>query len=68
MAGDTKIEPLLNLGGQMKDFESHECSSLGPAGFPAKRRQSDDAPSCFGVTVNIDHHANRFQYLSDNIL
>jgi len=38
MAGDLNIKPVLNLGGQMKDFDSHNGIPLQFRGPPNNRR------------------------------
>jgi hypothetical protein len=64
MAGDPVIKPLLDLGGQMKNFDSHGEVLVHCLG---DRRCGSrvDAPS-FGVTGNIGCLTDRFQYLSFN--
>jgi hypothetical protein len=66
MAGNAKVKPVLDLSGQIKDFDSHgkvlSSSELAvrTAGEPVGRRT-------VASTLDIASRTDRFQYLLVNI-
>jgi hypothetical protein len=64
MASHADVEPLLDLGGQMKDFDSHGGS---PLQIPDSRRAAGEPGDATGVGSHIGYRADRLQYLSVNI-
>jgi hypothetical protein len=63
VAGDAGIEPALDLGGQLENFDSHGGRPLEVPAFGVETRVTPNR----GVKGNIGHLADRFQYLSVNI-
>ena len=64
--GHASIEPALDLGGQIKDFDGHGGIPLQFRWLkPVRAVNLRDAPTR-GVEGNIGHLADRFQYLSVN--
>ena len=65
MLRNSPVEPELDLGGQVHDFECHSEVLVHPplaaGAAPYGQRLSDDA------NTNIGYHADRFQYLLFNI-
>ena len=63
MAGDAEIDPVLDLGGQIKDFEGHGSIPLqfltlqkrtgGPAPYPRREPNIDIAVTDFNICQSI---------------
>jgi hypothetical protein len=62
---DASIEPALDLGGQIENFDGHGGISLQFRWLAPNRLGLRDAPTR-GVNGNIGYLADRFQYLSVN--
>jgi hypothetical protein len=66
MLGNPPVEPALDLGGQVQNFVCHGEVLFRTLLPPV--RPSRGTPLSFGVTINIGHLTDRFQYLSFNIM
>ena len=66
MTGDAGIEPTLDLGSEVKDFDSHGKTSYKSPERAAMGWRVQVTP-CNGVEMYIAYPADRFQYMSFNI-
>jgi hypothetical protein len=65
VTGDADVEPAMELGGQIKQFDSH---SLVLFKVPAQSSPTASQVTLrLGVEINILYLADRFQYLSVNV-
>jgi hypothetical protein len=67
MVGDAGVNPALELGGQIKDFDGHRGSPLQALWLPVGSRRSAKGRQ-LGVGRVHSNPDDRFQYLSVNIL
>jgi hypothetical protein len=66
VAGDALVDPALDLGSQIKDFESHGGVLIKSEGKRPIGRQTHGTPNT-GDPPDIAHRDDRFQYLSVNV-
>ena len=68
ITGHVEVEPAMDLGGQGKDFGSHGSTSCKNPRLVAHSANESGLRLINGVELYIAHRADRFQYLSVNIL
>jgi hypothetical protein len=66
VTGNALVDPALDLGGQIKDFDSHGGVLFKSGGKRPIGRQTHGTPDT-GDLSDIAHLADRFQYLSVNV-
>jgi hypothetical protein len=66
VAGNALVDPELDLGGQIKDFDRHGSVLFKSVGKRPTGRQTHGTPDT-GDLSDIAYLADRFQYLSFNV-
>jgi hypothetical protein len=68
MPGDALVEPALDLGSEIENFDGHGSRPSNSRGLRSTRPDASRDASIGVLSMDIAYLADRFQYLSFNIL